>query len=70
MRKNGRQVDCELRSHGEPYGWETQFLLDGELRYAQRFVTYAAALGEAENQRRRLMNEGWTPPILAGQSNQ
>jgi hypothetical protein len=29
--KDGRRVDCELRYHGDTYGWECQFLSDGEL---------------------------------------
>lgn len=59
LRKNGRQVDCELRFHGESYGWECQFLHDGDLAYGQRFVLRATALEEAEAQRRRLGGEGW-----------
>ena len=61
LRKNGRQIDCELRFHGEPYGYEVQFLHDGELAYGQRFFTRVVAMDEAENQRCRLMDEGWTP---------
>jgi hypothetical protein len=29
LRKDGRQITCELRSHGE-YGWEAQLFRDGE----------------------------------------
>jgi len=29
---------CELRFHGESYGWEAQILRDGELVIGQRFV--------------------------------
>jgi hypothetical protein len=54
-----------LRFHGEPFGCEVQFLHNGELAYGRRCVTHAAAMNEAENQRLRLMNEGWTPPRLA-----
>jgi hypothetical protein len=59
LRKNGRQVDCELRFHGESYGWECQCLYNGDLGYGRRFVLRADALEEAESQRRRLLNEGW-----------
>lgn len=33
LRKNGRQVDCELRFQGESYGWECQCHHDGVLAY-------------------------------------
>jgi hypothetical protein len=65
LRKSGRQVDCELRFHGETYGWECQCLYDGDLAYGQRFVLRAAALEEAELQRRRLMGEGRSAPQAA-----
>jgi hypothetical protein len=60
LRKNGKQVDCELRFHGESYGWECQCLHDGELAYGRRFLLKAGALEEAEAQRQRLMSEGWS----------
>jgi hypothetical protein len=62
LRKNGRQVDCELRFHGESYGWECQCLHDGDLVYGRRFILWAGALAEADGQRKRLMGEGWTNP--------
>lgn len=58
MRKNGKQVDAELRGHGE-YGWECQFLYDGELAYGRRWTMRADALAEAEAKRRELEGEGW-----------
>jgi len=58
--KPGRRIDCELRFHGESYGWKCQFLEDGALRYGERFVRHEGALEEAEAQRRRLIGEGWT----------
>ena len=54
LRKNGRQIDCELRFHGESYGRECQCLADGELAYGRRFVLREAALEEAEAHRQRL----------------
>jgi hypothetical protein len=57
--KNGRQVECELRFHGEPYGCEVQFLHTGELAYGQRFVKGSDAIQNAERQRTRLLAEGW-----------
>lgn len=62
LRKNGKQIDCELRFHGESYGWECQCLHDGELAYGQRFVLRELALAEAEAQRHRLSREGWGTP--------
>ena len=53
-------MDCDLRFHGESYGWECQFLEDGVLLHGQRFVRHEQALEEAEAQRRRLIGEGWT----------
>ena len=53
LRKNGKQIDCELRFHGESYGWECQCLHNGELAYGQRFVLRELALSEAESQRER-----------------
>ena len=65
LRKHGRQVDCELRFHGESYGWECQCLHEGELAYGQRFVSRAGAVQEAEAQRARLLREGWTAPVTS-----
>jgi hypothetical protein len=62
LRKSGRQVDGELRFHGESYGWEFQRLHDGELSYGQRFVLKADAMREADWHRERLLQEGWTLP--------
>src|SRR3954469_4486716 len=59
LRKNGRQIDCELRFHGESYGWECQCLHDGVLAYGQRFVLREGALAEAEAQRQRLLRGHW-----------
>jgi hypothetical protein len=64
LRKNGKQVDCELRFHGESYGWECQSLHEGELAYGQRFVMREGAVAEAEAQRQRLIDEGWAVPAV------
>jgi hypothetical protein len=60
--RRGRRVDCELRFHGESYGWEVQFLFGGVLAYGQRFILRADALEEAEVERQRLMGDGWQVP--------
>ena len=60
LRHNGRQVDAELRGHGE-WGWECQFLYAGELAYGRRWMTRAEALAEADEKRRELEQKGWRP---------
>jgi hypothetical protein len=62
LRKNGKRIDCELRFHGESYGWEVQCLHDGVLAYGQRFILHEHAVAEAEPQRQRLAKEGWELP--------
>jgi hypothetical protein len=48
-------MSCELRFHGESYGWEAQFLERGELRYAHGgFVTRASAIAWAETERQAM----------------
>jgi hypothetical protein len=45
-------MSCELRFHGESYGWEAQFLERGELVYSHgAFVTRKAAVAWAELER-------------------
>lgn len=61
LRKNGKRIDCELRFHGESYGWECQRLHDGELAYGRRFILREGAIAEAEAQRQRLTRNGWEP---------
>ena len=56
-------LSCELRFHGESYGWECQCLYDGELAYGRRFLLREHALDEAEAQRQRLQKAGWTAPV-------
>ncbi|MFI5302508.1 MAG: hypothetical protein ACHREM_30835 [Polyangiales bacterium] len=60
LRKNGHRVDCELKFHGDSYGWECQCLYDGELAYGRRFLVRAQAIEEAETHRTRLLAEGWS----------
>ena len=63
--KNGRRYDCELRFHGESYGWECQLLEDGEIRYGPRFPLHAGAVAEADAQHARLLREGWAAPDIS-----
>ncbi len=61
--KAGKRVDCKLHFRGESWGWEAQFLYDGELAYGRRFLARPGALKEAEAQRQRLIGEGWTRKV-------
>jgi hypothetical protein len=46
-------MSCELRFHGESYGWEVQFFERGELFYSRGgFVTRALAVQFAEEERK------------------
>jgi hypothetical protein len=48
-------MTCELRFHGESYGWEAQFLERGELLYARGgFVLRALAVQWAEQEQKAL----------------
>jgi len=50
---------CELRFHGESYGWEAMILRDGELFSARgAFVTKAAAVQWGEELRKDA-GRGW-----------
>jgi hypothetical protein len=44
IRKDGRQLDCELRDHGE-WGVEVQVYREREFLYGRRFATRAGARG-------------------------
>ena len=49
---DGVQMSCELRFHGESYGWEVQFLERGEWFYSRgAFVFREAAVRWAEQER-------------------
>lgn len=61
--KTGRRIDCELRFHGESYGWECLCLFTGDLAYGHRSVLRQQALEEAEEHKQRLLGEGWTLPV-------
>jgi hypothetical protein len=45
-------MSCELRFHGESFGWEAQFFYRGDLEYSLgAFITRAAAVQWAEEER-------------------
>jgi hypothetical protein len=62
--KRGKRIDAEFLYHGE-YGVELQLAHEGVMAYAQRWSFRADALEDAEDERRRLLREGWTPPFGA-----
>jgi hypothetical protein len=60
---------CELRFHGESYGWEAQFLERGDLVYGRGgFVAQAPTVQWAEQEPKRWSgngdHEGITAPRL------
>jgi hypothetical protein len=59
LSKGTKSVECEIRYHGEAYGFECVCLFNGELVYGRRFALKAGARKEAEVQRQRLISEGW-----------
>lgn len=61
VRGGGARMACELRFHGESFGWEAQFLRRGELVFSRgAFVTKAAAVQWAEQERKAIETaDGW-----------
>jgi hypothetical protein len=51
---------CELRFHGESYGWEAQILREGKLVIGQRFALRQIAEAWAEAERQILVENGGT----------
>jgi hypothetical protein len=50
--RNRALISCELLFHGEPYGWEAQFLERGNFLYSRGgFPTRAVAVAWAESER-------------------
>ena len=58
MVKSGRRFEYELHGRGE-YGWECQFLEQGDLTFARRFDLRAQALEWAELERQDRERDGW-----------
>jgi hypothetical protein len=57
IRKDGRQLDCELRNHGEAVV-EVQLYRDREFLSGRRFQTRALALEEAAARKAQYLSEG------------
>jgi hypothetical protein len=58
LRKDGDQIDAELRGHGE-YGWEVQLLRDAEFYAGRRYDLREQAVAPGEEIRRDLTARGW-----------
>jgi hypothetical protein len=59
LTKDGKRFTCVLRSHGK-YGWECQFLEDGEFVDGRRFAMRSQAMDWAAVERQEHEEEGWT----------
>ncbi len=59
MLREGRQMDCELRYHGD-YGVEVRVSDRGEFAFSRLFRAPELAIAEAYEQRERLERRGWT----------
>jgi len=51
LRKEDVTWTCELRFHGESYGWEAQILRDGDLVIGRRFELKEWAIKWAEQEK-------------------
>jgi hypothetical protein len=57
VRKDGQQVDCELRDHG-PWGVEVQIYRERECLYGRRWPTRALAIEEANDLKAACLRKG------------
>jgi hypothetical protein len=58
-------MSCELRFHGESYGWEAQFLERGELLYGHGgFARRADAIEWAEEERKAIGKGGGDARVI------
>jgi hypothetical protein len=58
IRKDGQQVECELRDHGE-WGVEVQVYREREFLYGRRWPTRALALAEATESGSKTAASSW-----------
>ena len=57
-------MSCELRFHGEAFGWEAQIFERGELFVSHgAFTTRAAAVQWAEAERKAMESTAWDEPL-------
>jgi hypothetical protein len=61
LSKDGKQVDCELKRHGE-YGVEILFFIRGEFLHSRWFDRPEFAMVEASTRRSELEGDGWSSP--------
>jgi hypothetical protein len=59
LRKAGRQIDCELHSNGRR-GWACRLFDEDWMIYGRAYPGRVDALADAEQQRERLLRDGWT----------
>jgi hypothetical protein len=59
LQRDGRQVACQLRDHGELAGAEVQLLKNGEFYAGRRFDTRVQAVRHAVHVRLSLERDGW-----------
>jgi hypothetical protein len=57
IRKDGRQIVCELRDDGAA-GFEVQVSRDREFLYGRRFATRARAIEEADTRKVQYLRKG------------
>jgi hypothetical protein len=57
IRKDGQQLDCELRDHGA-WGVEVQVYREREFLYGRRWASRALAIEEADAQKTAYLAKG------------
>lgn len=57
IRKDGQQLDCELRDHGD-WGVEVQIYRNREFLYGRRWPSRELALEEADDQKAAYLRRG------------
>jgi hypothetical protein len=58
---SGKRIDAELLDHAE-HGVEFQFLHEGTMAYARRWILRAEAVNESTTKRAELEQQGWSEP--------
>jgi len=58
VRKDHVNWTCELKFHGESYGWEAQIYRETDFRIGRRFILREEAIGWAEQERQDIEKGG------------